>query len=135
MSEGAVVLDASAVLALVWAEPGANVVMGELPGALITSVNFAEVLTKLSDKGWQVDAAAEAILSLGVIPVDFSNDHAMLAAQMRHVTKSAGLSLGDRACLSLGQQLRAKVLTADLAWLKVRDALGIDVVAIRQPRS
>ncbi|MDZ5647469.1 type II toxin-antitoxin system VapC family toxin [Nitrospirillum sp. BR 11828] len=133
MSEGPFVLDASAVLALIKAEPGADHVVAALSNSWITSVNFSEVVTKLHEEGWPVDDAADAVLSLGINLVDFSPQHAVLAAQLRPATRAAGLSLGDRACLALGQERQAKVLTADTAWLKVAAALQLEIIAIRQP--
>ncbi|MEC4591175.1 MULTISPECIES: type II toxin-antitoxin system VapC family toxin [Nitrospirillum] len=135
MTDQLFVLDASAVLALIKAEPGADQVLAALSNALITSVNFAEVVTKLHEEGWPAGDAADAVLSLGITLVDFTADHAVLTAQLRRTTKAAGLSLGDRACLALGQLHHAIVLTADTAWLKVAPSLNVEIVAIRQPRS
>ena len=127
MSEA--VLDSSAVLSLLLAEPGAEIVQSVLPGALLSTVNFAEVLAKLVERGMPSFEAARALEALGVELVDFTADQASLTGQLRSLTRSLGLSLGDRACLALGRLNRSKIYTADLAWAEVPD---FDIVLIRR---
>lgn len=120
MSEA--VLDSSALLALMLDEPGAERVADVLPGALMSAANYAEVLTKLGERGFPMDQAREAVIGLGVEIVDLDADQALVAASLRPVTRQAGLSLGDRICLALGSRNRSLVLTADKAWLSVEGA-------------
>jgi ribonuclease VapC len=122
------VLDSSALLALLWNEPGADRVATALPGALLSSVNLAEVLTKLCERGLSVSEGRELVESLGVVVVDFDMEQAEETAALRESTRSLGLSLGDRACLSLARRRNGPALTADAAWLKTQ---GFEVRFIR----
>ncbi len=122
------ILDASALLALINAERGADMVASVLPQAAISSVNFSEVMTILHAKGMPVDEAHLIIGSmLPVVP--FSKEHALEAASLYLKTKSKGLSLGDRACLSLGFCLDLPIYTADKAWAELE--LNLKIVLIR----
>ena len=120
-----VVLDASALLALLFDESGADEVLSTLvERPLMSTVNFAEVLTKLSDQGVAVDAAMEELRSSGVLNsvvlVPFDREQAEAAAAIRIESRALGLSVGDRACLALAMRRKAEALTADRAWLAVR---------------
>jgi len=122
------VLDSSAVLALLLAEPGSEQVLAVLPGAILSAVNFAEVVTKLCERGMPADRARAAIEALGVEVVDFGIELACATGELRNSTRSAGLSLGDRACLALSNQQSLPAMTADAAWAQVAEA---NVVVIR----
>jgi PIN domain nuclease of toxin-antitoxin system len=122
------VLDSSAVLAMLFEEPGADKVAATLPGALISAVNLAEVMTKLRERGMPADRAQGAIEETGIQSVDFDIEQAWLTGNLRPVTRSAGLSLGDRACLALGCLRKRTALTTDRAWAQLA---GFDVVVIR----
>jgi PIN domain nuclease of toxin-antitoxin system len=122
------VLDSSAVLALLFNEPGADAVKSALPGALLSTVNLAEVITKLGEKGLPSDAARAAVEVLGAEIVNFEFEQACLTGELRAVTRSAGLSLGDRACLALGRQRKLPAMTTDRAWGLLKD---FDVILIR----
>ncbi len=111
-----VVLDASAVLAVLNGEPGADSVRPHLPGAHISAVNAAEVAAKLVDGGADAIAAGRTLDRLGARVVAFDRDDVVPAARLRAKSRAAGLSLGDRACLALAQRLGAPALTADRAW-------------------
>lgn len=122
------VLDSSAVLALLLGEPGAERVTQTLPGALISTVNVAEIVTKLCERGMPHNQARLTIEAIGVEIVAFTTDQACLTGELRNTTRSAGLSLGDRACLALAQQRNLPAITADTAWSQVP---GVDVIVIR----
>jgi PIN domain nuclease of toxin-antitoxin system len=124
-----VLLDASAVLARVFREPGAERVADSLPGASVSAVNFAEVVGKLIDLGAPVEAAAAVGRDLGLTILPFEEVDAVEAGIMRATTRALGLSLGDRACLALARRLQMPVLTADRAWADLD--LGVEVVLIR----
>ena len=126
MSEA--ILDSSAVLALLLGEPGAEKVKLALPGALLSAVNFAEVVTKLCERGMPQNQARAAIETIGVEIVDFGVDQACITGDLRNRTRSIGLSLGDRACLALAQQRNLPAITADTAWGKLP---GFNIIMIR----
>lgn len=122
MSEA--VLDASAPLALLQGEPGAERVAAALPRAAISGVNLSEVVAKLTDEAIRASLAG---LDLDVRP--FDEDLAYDAGELRPATRARGLSLADRACLALARRLDAKALTADRAWLGLE--VGVVIEAIR----
>ena len=124
--ESSVVLDASAMLALLNQETGAAKVLGVLDRSVISSVNLAEVYTRLIDGGMASMAAVEAVAALGVETCTFDADQALHCGALRPMTKSAGLSLGDRACLACALSLGAPVMTCDRAWLDLQLSLDID---------
>jgi ribonuclease VapC len=108
-----VVLDASAVIALLRSEPGCDIVRAAIADAVITAVNYSEVLKKTIERGGTGDAAASFVsgLSIGIIP--FDETLAAVSAELYPQTKEHGLSLADRACLALGIQRNCKVLTSE----------------------
>lgn len=125
------VLDASAVLAFLGSEPGREAVQAVLPGALVSTVNLAEVLSRLTDRGMQANSARALTLAMRMRPVDLDLDLAEAASALRPLTRAAGLSLGDRCCLALARHHGAVALTTDRAWAAVADAVGVEVVNIR----
>ncbi len=124
-----IVLDASAVLALLNQERGAERLTPELlRGAVISAVNLAEVQSKLVSRGVSPHDAWEAALSIIGEVVPFGNEHARLAGDLVLQTRTLGLALGDRACLALGLSLRAPVYTADASWARLKMPLRIHVI-------
>ena len=107
------------VLALLRNEVDAEVFLPLIEGAWLSSVNLAEIISKLDDLASDSRPRAEELLSLfeGVRP--FSESQARAAAALRSATRVAGLSLGDRACLALAIELDANVYTADRIWATV----------------
>jgi ribonuclease VapC len=123
------VLDASALLALINSEPGWKVVAATLPEAAISAVNLAEVVTKMVDIGIpEEDAWAEAADLVPLI-IGFGPELARATAGLRVMTRPLGLSLGDRACLALAQQLDLPALTADTAWRGL--SIGVEIRFLR----
>jgi ribonuclease VapC len=124
-----VVLDASAVLALLNVEPGADVVNSALEDALVSAVNYAEVFSKLVERGApQAEAKAALRIIEGAVAV-YDLDLAQRTGAMRSDTKSRGLSLADRACLALAQREQLPALTGDRRWKAA--VAGIEVRLIR----
>jgi PIN domain nuclease of toxin-antitoxin system len=126
-----VVLDASALIALVREERGAAKVAGAIAGARVSSVNYAEVVSHFIHAGMpeqEIDAMLDP-LPMVIVPVDKAL--ARLAGRLRGITAEAGLSLGDRVCLALAQRDGLPAWTSDQAWRKVADPVGVKVVAIR----
>ena len=124
----AVVLDASALLAYLRDEPGADRVDGLLVDARMASVNWAEVVQKSLSAGVNVDGMLEDLQALGMriepfLPVDGER-----AGRLWPLTRRQGLSLGDRACLSLGLRLSLTVVTCDRAWAQLPIELEIQLL-------
>jgi PIN domain nuclease of toxin-antitoxin system len=123
-------LDASAVLAILNGEDGADKLPpGLLNDATVSTVNLAEVHSKLVGRGLDPDEAWEAALSPVRDSEPFTDEHARIAGGLVTQTRRLGLSLGDRACLALGISLGTAVYTADQSWKGLR--LGIRIHVIR----
>jgi PIN domain nuclease of toxin-antitoxin system len=129
------VLDASALLALLKGEPGAERVAEALErGAYLSAVNLAEVLSKLADWGGdpaeaQARMAQVGLLGAAVEVLPFTGEDALEVARLRALTRAYGLSFGDRACLALARRLGLPALTAERAWAELD--LGIPVEVLR----
>jgi ribonuclease VapC len=125
-----IVLDASAVLAVLNQEPGAEKLTLEmLSYAAASTVNLAEVHTKLVSRGGNPEEAWEDTLSAVQEHVPFTEEHAKIAGDLAVVTRSLGLSLGDRACLALGLAMNIPVYTTDRSWKNLK--LGIRIHVLR----
>ena len=123
------VLDSSAVLAVILEEPGAEIVRALMVSAkVISAVNFEEVRTKLIDRGLRPHDALEAISKMRLQVEAFTDADAVRASDLRTVTREAGLSLGDRACLALGQRLNAVVVTADRVWKDLQLRVRVELI-------
>lgn len=124
-----VVLDSSALLAYLQDEPGSEVVERILNEAFISSVNWAEVVQKSVAAGVKVKGMLEELQALGLTVEIFTVEDGELAGLLWTNTKNFGLSLGDRACLSLGLRMNVSVLTSDRAWNKI--GLDLNIILIR----
>jgi PIN domain nuclease of toxin-antitoxin system len=129
MSDPTPVLDASALLAMLNDEPGGERVAGMLPHVRISAVNLSEVVAKLAEHGMPEPAIHSALEGLGLEVIDLDRALAYRAGMLRPSTKALGLSLGDRACLALGLQSDAPVVTADRIWSELD--LQFNVLVIR----
>ena len=127
------VLDASALLAVSKGESGAEFVIELINSkeCVISSVNMAEVATRLLDLGLPIDELQRAVAQFGVDVIDFNQEQSLACAALRPMTKSAGLSLGDRACLALAKLMEGVAVTADQAWQDVRISAGVKVLMVR----
>lgn len=130
-----IVLDASALLAYLYDEPGAVEVDGALAAnAVISSANLAEVLEKLTEDGSSPQKALDRLAEHGIVggplAIEQLTEHdAVVMAELRPRTRRLGLSLADRACLALGTRLNLAVMTADRAWADLD--IGVEVQLIR----
>jgi PIN domain nuclease of toxin-antitoxin system len=124
-----VVLDASALLALLLGEPGSDVVLSRRPGAVISAVNYAEILARTAALCGSLEEAKRRVdrQELGVIALD--QTQAAVAASLMPAGKPLGLSLADRCCLALAMTRHQPVFTADAVWLALK--LDIEIVLIR----
>jgi PIN domain nuclease of toxin-antitoxin system len=129
VNENNTVADASAILAALKNEPFSNVDPQLLVGATVSAVNVCEVLSKLHDDGLNDAQAQAAVAAMNLRVIPFDGLQARTAARLRSMTRHAGLSLGDRACLALGDRLGCPVITADRVWASLD--IGIEIVTIR----
>jgi PIN domain nuclease of toxin-antitoxin system len=125
------VLDASALLSLVMAEPGSERVTQLLEAGRCTmsAVNYAEVAAKLQDAGMPEAEIESTVASLRLSIEPFDASQALRCGLLRAPTRTLGLSLGDRACLQLAVQRGEPVVTTDRAWQKLK--LGVRVELLR----
>ena len=129
MNEAGLVADASAVLALLVGEPITRFDPERIATASISTVNLAEVLTRLHEIGMPESDATVAVARLNLQIVAFDEPQARAVARLRATTRHIGLSLGDRACLALGESLGYPVVTADRIWAGLR--IGVKIALIR----
>jgi PIN domain nuclease of toxin-antitoxin system len=125
------VLDASALLALLLDEPGASSVTAVLDEAAISAVNLAEVVGQYARRGIPVSEIRTMLSLFSIQIVPFDDALAFDAGLLVPKTRSAGLSLGDRACLALARQLGSTALTADRSWSRIARAVGVEIELIR----
>ena len=123
-----IVLDASAVLALINNEKGSEVVLAALPHAIICSVNLSEVVSKLTDRGLVEAEIREDLDGFELRIIDFDRELAYRSGLLRDTTKAFGLSFGDRACLAVGQWLNCEILTSDKAWANLNFPVPITII-------
>ncbi len=123
------VLDASALLAFLRNEPGADKVAAVLSRSCISTVNLAETISKMVKYGKPLDAVAYQIERLRISVIPFDTEQAKLVASLWKATRAAGVSLGDRACLSLALKTSLPALTTERDWGKC--GLAIEIVKIR----
>lgn len=134
MDNATSVLDASALLAYLNDEAGAQVVEESLVrGSAISAVNLAEVLSKLAEVGEDPQDVSDNLRRRGLlggklVVSPLGPDDAVTIARLHRTTRSHGLSLGDRACLGLALRLRVPALTADRAWSRLKTPVKVITV-------
>lgn len=126
-----IVLDASALLALLQNEPGADAVSAVIDGSIMSSVNWAEVVSVYAKLGASRERIEQHLGPLPIRTIDATRALAAMAGAMRPMTSAAGLSLGDRFCLALAAERELPAMTADRAWNSIAEAVGVEVVLIR----
>ena len=131
------VLDASALLAYLRDEPGASVVADAIAkGTSMSTLNVAEVLSRATDRGADPDQLAQELTARGLLRGAIDIEPLTLAdavdiARLRPLTRTAGLSMGDRACLALARRLGIPTLTSVKAWIEVD--VDVEVTLIGEP--
>jgi PIN domain nuclease of toxin-antitoxin system len=124
-----VVLDASAILAFLLQEPGGDAVVPMLADGVMSAVCYSEVIVKLMDRGASLEEAMNCILPFQLGIAAFDDELAAVAASLRPISRSIGLSFADRACLALGLSLGCPVMTADRNWSKLK--INVKIMQIR----
>jgi len=114
-----IVFDASAILALLRDEPGANIVARYIGDGLISGVNLQEVIKSLLRREVPIDAALAMLDALHLDVRPHGRDDAVAAARLYPATKEFGSGLGDRTCMALAIAEGLPVLTADREWARI----------------
>ena len=126
-----VVLDASALLASAFGEPGGDVVRGLISGAIISAANWSEFFQKVQQRGVVTEGMRAELEAAGLRIVPVSALHAESAAELWPMCRPLGLSLADRLCLALALAQPSKVFTADRVWTQLSALPALEVVCIR----
>lgn len=113
------VLDASALLAVMFGERGAERIQDIIAGSVIGAVNLAEVVAKLQERGVPEAEIDGVVAEIGLPVIPFDEGQAMAAGKLRGRTRTLGLSLGDRACLALALARGVPAVTTDRSWSKL----------------
>lgn len=128
MSDTRYILDASAVLAMMLGEDGGDEVRERLGFSQISAVNLSEVVAKLHEGGVPDEVITSSLAELDFDVLDFDQSQAVRAGLLRTATRSMGLSLGDRACLSAAASCDAIAVTTDRAWGKLDVHVAVEVL-------
>ena len=123
------VVDSSVVLAFLLQEPGQERAAELLQNCIISSVNLAEIVTKLTSNNFSEGEIAEDLTHLNLVTIPFDQPQAVTTGLLRKSTHHKGLSLGDRACLALALREKLPVYTTDKAWSDLD--LGLDIRQLR----
>jgi len=126
-----IILDSSAFFALLKNEPGAEIVESLLGNITMSSINISEVATILLDSEMTLQECQDTILPFISTIIPYDEELAFLAADLRKKTKAYGLSLGDRACITLGQKMKLPIYTADKIWKQLQ-LENADIKLIRE---
>jgi PIN domain nuclease of toxin-antitoxin system len=124
------IVDSSALLAAILQEDGGLEAIREMgEESLVSTVNLVEVVSKLQDASWTEDEIDAALERVPIEVAPFTESQALDAGFIRNLTRSSGLSLGDRSCFALARERMLPVLTGDRQWVKVD--VGVEVRLIR----
>lgn len=123
------VIDSSVILAFLNREPGWERAESEIDGGVVSSLVYAEVVTRLTLAGTSMQQIDDLWSELQILVEPFDSARARRAGLLVQATARRGLSLADRACLALALELGVAAVTADRAWTQVD--LGVEVRLIR----
>lgn len=126
----AVVFDASAILALLRDEPGADKVAAHIGNGMMSAVNFQEVVKELLRRGIALDIALDLLDALHLDVRSHGLQEAIDAAALYPATRDYGSGLGDRSCMALAIVQALPALSADRIWAKV-DVAGLAIELVR----
>jgi PIN domain nuclease of toxin-antitoxin system len=122
------VLDSSVILAILKDEAFDAMVYDAVDGGVMSAVNLTEVYSKLSDLKLAVTPRVDALIGTLSRIEPFNESQARLAADLRPITRHAGLSLGDRACLALALEIGAEVYTTEGQWARVDPGCKVHLI-------
>jgi ribonuclease VapC len=122
------ILDSSAVLAVLFGEPGAGRVVGVLRGGVVPAIIYAEILSKLVERGMAFCVAQKECDDLGTVVLPMSQAQAEAAARLTTLGKLSGLSLAERTCIGIALDLDQEVMTADRKWAIVPHGAKVTLI-------
>jgi ribonuclease VapC len=137
MTVAEAVLDASALIAFLRKEAGAEKVEAVLTRSCISAVNLAETFGKMVEYGKRLEDVAYQVERLRVPVILFDAEQARIAASMWKATRAGGMSMGDRACLAAGILHVRPVLTTESRWTEIdwkAQGYDVDIQLIREPK-
>jgi PIN domain nuclease of toxin-antitoxin system len=123
-----IALDASALLAFLFREPGHEIVTEAINDACISTVNLSETLGRFARDGHDPEPIAVRLADSPLEIVPFSSTQAILCARLLPLSRDLGLSLGDRACLAVAMERGITAMTADAAWQEIKVAVEIALI-------
>lgn len=126
--QASAVFDASAILAVLLSEPGSDRVLPVLEGGGLSTVNLIEVHTRMITLGADPARVWNRVLDFQCQICPFTESQARVAAELFTATRPYGLSLGDRACLALAIERKAKVYTTDRSWKSIPLPIEVEVI-------
>lgn len=126
-----IILDSSALLALIQEEPGAEVIKPLLNFSVMSTVNITETLSVLHRTNLSSQEGLALIADIITTIVPFDLEQAKSCADLHPLVKTKGLSLADRACIALGIKLQLPIYTADKIWLELKNVITADIITIR----
>lgn len=124
------VLDASAIMALLLDEPGADLVAGFAGDALISTINLQEVIKTLLARSNPEEAVRLMLDEIDIEPRAHTVEDAWAAAHLYAYTKTKGCGVGDRSCMALAIAEGLPAITADRVWAEL-SIPGLDVILAR----
>lgn len=125
------VIDSSALIALLMHEPGWERVMAAVTAAVAPTTILSELVGYFAKNDLDLEELRSSLRELDLDFVALDHETAWLAGEMEPATRAAGLSLADRSCLALARRLDRVALTGDRAWIRVARDLGIEVELFR----
>lgn len=126
-----IILDSSALLALIQDEPGAEIIKPLLKFSVMSTVNVTETLSVLHRTNITSQEGSVLIADIITTIVPFDLEQAKSCAELHPLVKAKGLSLADRACIALGIKLQIPIYTADKVWSELKDIITPDIIIIR----
>jgi PIN domain nuclease of toxin-antitoxin system len=121
------VFDSSAVLAVVFDEPGAGAIVPRRVGACTSTVTLSECLSKMLDRGFSQDTAQETLQDFGLNVVAFDDAQVWRAGALRSRYRRKNLSFADCACLALAAETGLPALTGDRLWAQLDHGIPVEV--------
>lgn len=118
------VYDSSAILAFLKRERGGTRILDTFANAVISAVNFSEIIAKIHEGHGNIDFGSEALFELSLTILPFEASDACAAGELQAMTHGRGISFGDRACLALARSLDATALTTDRRWSELPSGIA-----------